>query len=121
MKTPSLPEADSGAVGIKPEPVNNIAGKGSGVFISFKFLKHAKGSRQLIKVQVGVDGCMVSMEVDTGASLSLMAQGMFRDLWPGRSLDKSNVKLQGYSQEPIRVVWCKWSTKVRLLNSPLWW
>ena len=63
-----------------------------------------KSSHPPIKVPVGVDGCMITMEVDTGASLSLMAQATFSELWPGRSLDKSEVKLQGYSQEPIKVV-----------------
>ena len=42
------------------------------------------GSRSLppIKVQIGVDDCLVNMEVDTGASMSIMAETTYRRLWP---------------------------------------
>ena len=39
-----------------------------------------------IKVQIGVDDCLVSMEVDTGASNTIMAETTYQRLWPGRSL-----------------------------------
>ena len=35
-----------------------------------------------ITVEVKVDDCLISMEVDTGASLSLMSYSTFNGLWP---------------------------------------
>ena len=57
-----------------------------------------------IQVKVKLDDCLVTMEVDTGASMSLMAEATFNALWPGRSLDKTEVRLCSYSKEPIPVV-----------------
>jgi len=59
-----------------------------------------------ITVEVKLDGCLVNMEVDTGASLSLMSEVTFSGLWPGRTLQPSNVRLQTYLKEPIPVVGC---------------
>ena len=44
------------------------------------------------------------MEVDTGASMSIMSESTFKELWPGRSLHTTDVRLQSYSKEPIPVV-----------------
>ena len=44
------------------------------------------------------------MEVDTGASMSLMPETTYRRLWPGRSLSATSVRLSTYSKEPIPVV-----------------
>ena len=59
-----------------------------------------------ITVDVKVDDCLINMEVDTGASLSLMSNSTFQGLWPGRSLDTTQVRLQSYSKAPIPVVGC---------------
>ena len=55
-------------------------------------------------VQVDIDHCPVAMELDTGASVSLMAEATFKKLWPGRSLPTTNVRLCTYLKEPIQVV-----------------
>ena len=39
-----------------------------------------------IQVNVRVDECIVRMEVDTRAAMSLMSEATFRGLWPGREL-----------------------------------
>ena len=57
-----------------------------------------------IKVQIMIDDCSVPMEIDTGAAVSLMAEAMYHKLWPGRGLSASNIRLQTYSKEPIKVV-----------------
>ena len=57
-----------------------------------------------IQIQVRMDDCQVNMEVDTGASMSLMSENTFRELWPGRSLDTTEVRLCTYSKQPIQVV-----------------
>ena len=45
-----------------------------------------------IKVNIQVDDCGVPMEVDTGASVSIMAEAMYRQLWPGRGLSATPIK-----------------------------
>ena len=59
-----------------------------------------------IVVMVRVDDCQIEMELDAGASMSIMSEATFRGLWPGRSLHASDVQLQSYSREPIPVVGC---------------
>ena len=58
----------------------------------------------LIQVKVRVDECIVRMEVDTGAAMSLMSEATFSGLWLGRVLQPSQVRLQSYSKESIPVV-----------------
>ena len=57
-----------------------------------------------ITVSMTVDGQLINMEVDTGASKTIMSEKAFRKLWPERSLDKTDVRLQSYLGEPIPVV-----------------
>ena len=47
-----------------------------------------------ISVCVQCDGKEVAMELDTGASVSLMSENVYHKLWPGRSLDSTTVRLQ---------------------------
>ena len=55
-----------------------------------------------------MDDCIVKMEVDTGATLSLMSDLMsettFRTSWPRRSLVASEVRLRSYTKDPIPVI-----------------
>ena len=57
-----------------------------------------------IQVKVRVDECIVRIEVDTGAAMSLISEATFSMLWPGRVLQSSQVHLQSYSKGPIPVV-----------------
>lgn len=57
-----------------------------------------------LKVRIKVDDCLITMEVNTGASLSLMAEATFRRLWPSRSLNPSEVRLCTYSNQSIPVL-----------------
>ena len=57
-----------------------------------------------IEVEVKVDDCLITMEVDTGASMSLMPVSTFKTLWPRRGLQQSDVRLRTYSKNPIPVV-----------------
>ena len=59
-----------------------------------------------IQVDLTIDGQEVTMEIDTGASASLMSENLFRRLWPGRSLKTTEVKLCSYSKQNIPVVGC---------------
>jgi len=47
-----------------------------------------------IQVSVSVDDIDVSMELDTGAAVSIMSAEQCKQLWPGRSLGSTTVKLQ---------------------------
>ncbi len=53
-----------------------------------------------IKVPVCIDGVDVCMELDTGASVSLISETHYKQLWPRRSLDTSSIRMQTYSKEP---------------------
>ena len=64
---------------------------------------HDRVSPPPIQVKVKVDDCLIPMEVDTGASMSLMSEHTFRRLWPRRSLVTTGVTLCAYSKEPIPV------------------
>ena len=57
-----------------------------------------------IMVELKVDNCIIPMEVDTGASVSLMPYSTFARLWPGRSLEPTSVRLRTYSNELLSVV-----------------
>ena len=57
-----------------------------------------------IKVQIKLDECCVPMEVDTGASVSLMSEALYHKSWPGKSLSTSLIKLQTYSRDTITVL-----------------
>ena len=57
-----------------------------------------------LKVCLQVDECEIPMEIDTGASMSIMSEDTYRKIWPTRKLEVSNVKLQTYSKEPLPVV-----------------
>ena len=67
---------------------------------------HSSRSSPPITVQVEVDSCIVRMEVDTGASHTLMSETLFQQLWPGRSLHPSSIGLRSYSKQPIVVRGC---------------
>ena len=44
------------------------------------------------------------MEVDTGASVSIMSEGQYKQLWPGRSLRVSAIRLETYSKQSLVVL-----------------
>ena len=56
------------------------------------------------KVRVLIDDYSLPMELDTGASRSVISENKFRQLWPDRKLESSTVRLQTYSQEPLSVM-----------------
>ena len=51
-----------------------------------------------------LDGNQIEMEIDTGASISLISQATFNAFWPGKQLTKKNIKLRTYTQQEIDVV-----------------
>ena len=75
---------------------------------SFLCLVESKGAVHSapIQVKVKLDDCVVNMEVDTGATMSLMSQTVLQGLRPGRGLAPSQVRLRAYTKEHIPVVGC---------------
>ena len=71
-------------------------------------IKHLilKGTKRAppITVDMKVDNCLITMEVDTGASLSLMSYSTstFSGVWPGRSLELKRLQGEG-TLEPVEI------------------
>ena len=57
-----------------------------------------------LQVSMEIDGHQLLMEVDTGAAYSLISDATFKEFWPDRRLEKSDVRLCTYSGEPIEVL-----------------
>ena len=51
-----------------------------------------------------IDNCSLPMELDKGASRSVISENKFQQLWPDRKLESSTVRLRTYSQEPLSVM-----------------
>ncbi|XP_071498023.1 uncharacterized protein [Diadema antillarum] len=57
-----------------------------------------------LKVKVNIDSQEVGMEIDTGASISLMSETIFRTYWPKRRLSPTTMKLRTYTNHELEVV-----------------
>lgn len=55
-------------------------------------------------VSMDINDKSLQMEIDTGASLTLVSECTFRDFWPTLKLSHTGVKLHSYSGEPVSVV-----------------
>ncbi len=53
---------------------------------------------------MSINGRDVTMELDTGAAVSLVSEMMFQSLWPDVSLQQASVRLQTYSGDPLPVL-----------------
>ena len=62
------------------------------------------GHTHPIKVHVEVEKISIPMELDTGASVSIMSENRYHKFWPRRGLSTSAIRLNTYSKEPITVV-----------------
>ena len=60
--------------------------------------------RKPIHVKVLLDNKQIQMEVDTGAAVSLMSNKQYEHLFPSRTLRPSNLQLNTYTSESIRIV-----------------
>ena len=76
----------------RPQPIRQLSG----------YKVNQVRSDKPIEILLTVDNREVNMELDTGASVSLMSHALFNKLWPNRELRESDVILQTYSGEPIQ-------------------
>ena len=83
---------------------NEPGGESEDSLEDIQVVKQIGGKMPPLKVCLQVDECEIPMEIDTGASMSIMSETTYRKLWPTRELEVSDVKLQTYSKEPIPVV-----------------
>ena len=64
----------------------------------------ASKSRPYYVAIINVDGESMQMEIDTGASLSLVSEQEFWDTWPEREVSRTDITLHSYSGESIPIV-----------------
>jgi len=85
-----------------PKPVNNVQDDATDEYQLFNITSSGKATPW--NVTVDIKEVTVLMQLDTGASLSLMSENTFRDFLPQRSLSSLQVRLCSYSGEPIPVL-----------------
>ena len=56
------------------------------------------------RVDIGINGKPIKMEVDTGASVTIISERTLQEQWPNLQLTPSEVKIRSYSGECIPVV-----------------
>ena len=62
------------------------------------------GSTPLFTVNILVDNVPLVMELDTGASLTIMSESTFRCHWPDQQLQSTPRKLRTYTGETVEIV-----------------
>ena len=63
-----------------------------------------KASENPYVVTLTVGGKSLQFEIDTGASLSLVSEATYRELWPDTPLHDTTVKLKTYTGTPLKVL-----------------
>ena len=66
-------------------------------------------------VDVLVEGVDIPMEIDTGASVSIVSEKTFKTHWPSLTLSRSSVKLKTYSGVLLEVLGSR-DVKVKYKN-----
>ena len=57
-----------------------------------------------MKVQLQINGTPLSMEIDTGAAVSIISEPTQRNLFPIATLQPARIKLRTYTGEPMPVL-----------------
>ena len=70
----------------------------------FYLLNVGSKSSRPITVDVLVNGKQLTMDLDTGASVSIISEAKGKELFPGTAIKKSRVTLKTYTDESIRVL-----------------
>ena len=63
-----------------------------------------KTSENPYRVTLILEGKSVKMEIDTGASLSLVSEQTYQEIWPSVPLQSTSVNLKTYSGTPLKVL-----------------
>ena len=67
-------------------------------------VKTVRETEDVIKVNMEVNGTTMPMELDTGASVTIISEGTFRKMLPKLQLQPSTVRLKTYTGERMQVV-----------------
>ena len=51
-----------------------------------------------------IEGKLVQMDIDTGASLSLISEQTYLELWPSATLQQTLTQLKTYTGTPVKVL-----------------
>ena len=95
----STPQGPSGpSVKFVREDKNSDAGE-----YDLFALDSVLGRSQPFMVDVHIDAVPISMELDTGASLSIMSAATFRNHWPEKALQPTTRKLRTYTGEMLDI------------------
>ena len=95
-----LPQGRSSIKTVQQEEVRDEPLDTENEYLLFKFEDKKKPYTTI----VNIDGKSVSMEIDTGASISITSQESYKELWPDRDLKESKAKLRTYSGEYLKVL-----------------
>ena len=68
------------------------------------FAMGTTGRVKPLLVSVKVDGRQLIMEVDTGASVSLISESTFRKYWPNRKLQHTSIVLRTFTKEALKTL-----------------
>ena len=76
------------------------------------------------KVTLTIESKSVLMDIDTGASLSLVSEHTYQELWPTVPLQKTSVTLTTYTGTPLKVLGLMKATvcyEQQTVTLPLYW
>ena len=73
---------------------------------AYTMYRVSSGSSKPLMVRLTINGQQLEMELDTGASVSLMSEEVFQQIGGGVVLRESKAKLLTYTGEPIDVAGC---------------
>ena len=59
------------------------------------------GATPPIKVPLLINDNLLSMELDTGATITIMSEKKFKEIFPRSKVEKSNVRLKTYTAESL--------------------
>ena len=92
----------------KPHKVNAVSHQSRDEYTLFELADSDTSSQAPLKVRVSADGHDLTMEVDTGASCSLILKRTFNRYWKDHDLHQSTVNLSTYSEERLGVLGKFW-------------
>ena len=93
--------------------MNTKTGDGDEVEELGLFMVSDRGGVQPIWIDVEIEGKTVSMELDTGAAVSIMSSTAWRTLFPRQTLKEADVALRTYTAEKMSVLGqCQVNVKV---------
>ena len=88
----------------KPHQINAVSHQSRDEYTLFQLTDSDMHSQAPLEVTVSADGHDLTMEVDTGASCSLISKRTFDRYWQDHDLHQSTVNLRTYSGERLGVL-----------------